>query len=75
MNTLVVDNSASASLDYFQSSFAPPNYDARCTDTGNLRVKLEMDKPANCPLSIFCFLEMQSAIKIHKNGKIVVDTV
>ena len=33
MNTLVVDDSASAALDYFQSSFAPPVYDARMTDT------------------------------------------
>ena len=33
MNTLIVDDSATAALDYFQSSFAPPVYDARMTDT------------------------------------------
>ena len=32
-NTLVIDDAASAGLDYFKSSFSVPLYDCRLSDT------------------------------------------
>lgn len=43
--------------------------------TGNLRVTLQFNKPASKPISILCFLEVQSAIEIEKSGKITLVTI
>ena len=44
-------------------------------EAGNLRVTLQFNAPASKPVSYLCFLEIQSAIEIQKNGKITVDTI
>ena len=70
-----VDNYTLLIYDFTSSLNESPPHLLPLVKSGNLRVKLEFNKPATSPLNILCFLEMQSAIEIHKNGKIVVDTV
>ena len=69
------DNMNILCYDFSASLNESPAHLMPLVKTGNLRVTLEFSSPATKPISILCFLEIQSAIEIQKNGKITVDTI
>lgn len=70
-----VDNFCVICYDFSASLNESPAHLLPLVKTGNLRVTLQFDKPATKPISILCFLEIQSSLEIQKNGKITVDTI
>ena len=70
-----VDNFCVICYDFSASLNESPAQLLPLVKAGNLRVTLQFNAPATKPVSILCFLEIQSAIEIQKNGKITVDTI
>ena len=70
-----VDNFNILCFDFSASLNQSPAQLMPLVKTGNLRVTLEFNAPATKPVSILCFLEIQSALEVSKNGKITLDTI
>ena len=70
-----VDNFCVLVWDFSASLNQSPAHLLPLVKTGNLRVTLQFNKAASKPISILCFLEVQSAIEIEKSGKITLDTI
>ena len=70
-----VDNFGVLVWDFSASLNESPAHLLQLVKTGNLRVTLKFNKAASKPISILCFLEVQSAMEIEKSGKITLDTI